>query len=357
MTETKSIPLPDYTRPPVIEVVYGLQFAPLLDLRTPLIGVLWQRIMQEYPKYKEMPVLAPVSERFDQFVPTEQASVELLDRPPLPRLFFLDASENWVMQVQRDRFHHNWMRTKEGDSYPRYMSVSEKFFEAWNKFSQFLASQNLLPPSLTQCELTYINHIPIEEGRSTIEEIQTVFPDFRWQSQQRFLDPPENLTWNTSFRMPDNQGRLHIAMRPAQRRKDKAAVLLLELTARGIPSSIEWPNIRNWFSVGRESIVRGFSDVTHPERPTRTLGTDCMTDFITDDLPSVARTSVGSLSHGAVYFYAQAEPPPQTKIVSYKKQPLSSVFVHLLDEEVSENENLGAGNEFYTATICLAGGD
>ena len=263
MTETNSTPLPDYERPPVIEVVYGMQFAPLLDLRTPLIGLLWQRFKQQYPKYKEMPVLAPVIERFDQVFPTEQVSVELLDHPPLPRVFFFDANENWVMQVQNDRFHHNWKRMKEGDSYPRFISVSEKFFEAWDKFLQFLASENVPRPNFTQLELTYINHIPVEEGRSALQEIQTVFPDFPWQPNHVFLGLPENLSWNISFLMPDNQGRLHITMRPAQRRKDKAVVLLLELTARGIPPSTELLDIKNWFSVGREWIVRGFSDITH----------------------------------------------------------------------------------------------
>jgi hypothetical protein len=55
---------------------------------------LWQVIKSDYPKFREMPILAPIVERFDQVIPTEQAQIELLDRPPLPRLFFLDATEN-----------------------------------------------------------------------------------------------------------------------------------------------------------------------------------------------------------------------------------------------------------------------
>lgn len=129
MTDRSVAPLPDYDHPPVIEVVYGFQFAPLVELQTPLVGLFWHSIRQHYPKFQEMPVLPPVIERPDQELRTE-TSFELLEGPPLPRLFFLDSEENWVLQLQNDRFLHNWKRVKDGDVYPRYHSVSEKFFEA-----------------------------------------------------------------------------------------------------------------------------------------------------------------------------------------------------------------------------------
>lgn len=262
MVEPLSIPLPDYERPPVIEVIYGVQFEPLKEWRTPLIGTLWQAIKDDYPKFKEMPVLAPVLERFDQTIPTEMAALELLDGPPLPRLFFLDSNENWVMQVQNDRFLHNWKRMKEEDIYPRFGSVSDRFFVAWEQFFRFLESQEVSAPNITQLEITYINHIPVEKGRTTIEEIEADFLDVCWQKSHDFLPPPETVTWTSSFLLPENKGRLHISLRPAQRRKDKSPVLLLELTARGIPNSTEMASIRSWFAMGREWIVRGFADIT-----------------------------------------------------------------------------------------------
>lgn len=262
MADFRSTPLPDYERPPVIEVIYGIQFDPLKEWRTPLIGALWQTIKTDYPKFKEMPVLAPVVERFDQTIQTEMAALELLDGPPLPRLFFLDSSENWVMQVQNDRFLHNWKRMHEDDVYPRFGTVSERFFAAWEKFTTFLRLQEIAIPNITQLEITYINHIPVEKDRSTIEEIQMDFVDVRWQGDHKFLPQPETVTWTSSFLLPENQGRLHASMRPAQRRKDKTSVLLLELTARGIPQVTDAASIRSWFTMGREWIVRSFADLT-----------------------------------------------------------------------------------------------
>jgi len=262
MAESTSKPLPDFLRPPVIEVVYGLQFAPLIEWRTPLIGALWQEIKTDYPGFKEMPVLAPVIERYDQTIQADRPTIEVLDGPPVPRLFFLDRYENWVMQVQNDRFLHNWKRMKEEDLYPRFGLVSERFFKAWDRFSNFLESHGISTPQLTQFELTYINHIPVETGRSTVEESEAIFSNLRSKSDYEFLPRPDTVTWNTSFLLPEQQGRLHISLRPGQRRKDKASILLLELTARGIPASTEPENIRRWFTMGREWIVRGFSDIT-----------------------------------------------------------------------------------------------
>lgn len=265
MSEKLSKPLPDYERPPVIEVVYGMQFSPLSELRTPLIGLFWQAIKADYPKFKEMPVLAPVIERYDQEGKTEQPTLELLQEAPLPRMFFLDDHENWVMQLQNDRFLHNWKRVSDDDTYPRYDIVSDKFFQVWDRFCEFCRTEGISKPKLNQLELTYINHIPVGSKNTVGEEITRVFPDIIWRKSHEFLPVPESLSWKTSFLLPDKQGRLHVSLRHATRIKDKTPTLLLELTARGIPSTIETAQIRSWFSLSREWIVRGFSDLTNSE--------------------------------------------------------------------------------------------
>lgn len=257
--------LPDYDKPPIIEVVYGMQFSPLPELRTPLIGLFWQSIKANYPKFKEMPPLAPLIERFDQEVPTEQPMLELLQEAPLPRMFFLDDHENWVMQIQNDRFLHNWKRVTDNDVYPRYDVVSDRFFQAWEKFCEFCRSENISKPKLNQLELTYINHIPVRENRPIGEEVTAIFPDIVWRKEHEFLPVPESLSWKTSFLLPNKQGRLHVSLRHARRIKDNKTTLLLELTARGIPETSEQVQVKEWFALSREWIVRGFSDLTNSD--------------------------------------------------------------------------------------------
>ena len=265
MSDKTMNPLPDYEKPPVIEVVYGLQFSPLPELRTPLIGLFWQSIKADYPKFKEMPPLAPLIERFDQEAPTEQPMLEFLQEAPLPRMFFLDDHENWVMQIQNDRFLHNWKRVTDDDVYPRFDVVSDKFFQAWRKFCEFCRSENISKPKLNQLELTYINHIPVRENRPIGEEVTAIFPDIVWRKEHEFLPVPESLSWKTSFLLPKKQGRLHVSLRHARRIKDNTTTLLLELTARGIPEVSEQPQVKEWFALSREWIVRGFSDLTNSD--------------------------------------------------------------------------------------------
>lgn len=253
-------PLPDYYNPPVIEVVYGVQFEPL-GLQCPTIGLFWQAVRQQYPSFVENPPLAPVIEKFDADRRTE-AQIELMARPPLPRLWFIDRTENWLIQVQDDRFLYNWKKVKDQDAYPRFDVVSTKFFEAWEQFQGFCQSEGLPQPSVNQLELTYINHIGMTDVGSYFSDVSNIFPDMRWRETHGFLPSPETLVWKTSFLLPERQGRLHVSMRHAIRRKDQQPVLLLELTSRGMPSSKERESIRGWFVMAREWIVRGFADLT-----------------------------------------------------------------------------------------------
>jgi len=253
-------PLPDYQSPPVIEVVYGVQFEPL-GLQCPTIGLFWQTVRQEYPSFVENPPLAPIIERFDPDKRTE-TRIELTARPPLPRLWFIDRTENWLIQVQDDRFLYNWKKVKDQETYPRFEAVSEKFFEAWDRFQGFCQSEGMPLPSVNQLELTYINHISVTNVEAYIRDASNIFPDMRWREAHQFLPSPETLAWKTSFLFPDRQGRLHVSMRHAIRRRDQKPVLLLELTARGMPASKERDSVRGWFAMAREWIVRGFADLT-----------------------------------------------------------------------------------------------
>jgi len=262
MKENHTESLPDYERPPVIEVVYGFQFKPLPKFKSADVGLFWLGIRNDYPEYLEMPPITPSIEQFDPFAQPVQPQIEVLSMPPLPRIFFSDPSGNWVLQLQKDRFLHNWRKVKDDDVYPRYPVVSQRFFDAWDKFIEFCRKEELGEPSINQLELTYINHIPLVEVKVPLEGIETIFPDLRWRVKHSFLPNPESLSWKTSFLLPKQQGRLHVSITYAFRRTDKSPVLLCELTARGMPSEVELSVFRKWFALSREWIVRGFADLT-----------------------------------------------------------------------------------------------
>jgi uncharacterized protein (TIGR04255 family) len=255
-------PLPDYDLPPVIEVVCGLQFAALEGFQATAFGLLWQRLRSEYPTCEQQPPLAHVIEQFGEPV-AEEARVEVSSGLPLPRMFFVHQTPCWLVQVQNDRFLHNWRRQQETDVYPHFPEVYKRFWSAWKRFLEFCREEKIGTPQVDQLELTYINHIVQGEGWDGTARIGQVFPDLAWRTPRSFLPSPEAAAWKLSFAMPGSSGRLHASVRHAVRRRDMKPVMLCELTARGVPNAIGDDAIREWFHLGREWIVRGFADLTH----------------------------------------------------------------------------------------------
>ena len=262
MAGLSSQPLPDYDFPPVIEVVCGMQFKALEGFQATTFGLLWQQFKAEYPSCEQQPLLAQVIERFGE-PDVEKPPVEVPNMLPLPRIFFVHKTPCWLVQVQSDRFLHNWRKQEEADVYPHFPEVYRGFWSAWERFLQFCRKEDIGVPQINQLEVTYINHIVQGEGWERLEAIGQVFPDIAWRTKRSFLPAPESAVWKTSFIMPEEIGRFHVSVRHAIRRADMKPVLLCELTARGVPNSLDDDAIRNWFQLGREWIVRGFADLTH----------------------------------------------------------------------------------------------
>jgi uncharacterized protein (TIGR04255 family) len=260
MSPSNDRTLPDFDRPPVNEVVCGIQFLPLKAMTVPYLGLLWQKFRSVYPKCREVAPLIPVIERFDE--PSPEEPNPFGDAFPSPRIWFETTDGNGLIQVQRDRFLHNWKKERD-DEYPHYDRVIARFRDCLTTFEQFLQENSLENISPTQYELTYTNHIDQGHGWTSMGEIGGIFPDFDWRkSAQRFLPAPEAINWQTLFILPERAGRLRVSIRLAKRRSDGLPTFLLELTARGISTDRSRPAMWLWFDLAHEWIVRGFTDLT-----------------------------------------------------------------------------------------------
>ena len=260
MTTTPSQPLPDYENPPVIEVVCGVLFKRLDTLLAPYTGLLWQKFRDTYLRCKEVSPLIPSLETFDEL---PAVAFGITNVPPSPRIWFEHADGKRLLQVQRDRFLHNWKKAQPEDDYPHYGSVIEMFEDCLSLFRNFLEEECLGSIEPLQYELTYVNHIPKGDGWKTLEDIGKVFPNFAWTSENdHFLPGPEGINWSTTFILPNRAGRLHVSIRSAQRMRDNHPIIRLDLTARGIGSEKTLEAMRSWFDMGHEWIVRGFADLT-----------------------------------------------------------------------------------------------
>lgn len=247
--------LPSYKKPPVNEVVCGIRFHDPDKLCIPHIGLLWDKFRREYPKIQHAPPIASVK---------GEILVDKATGIPLPRVWFINESDDQLVQFQFDRFYFNWRRRE--NEYPRYNHVIENFERTWNTIEIFFGEFELGELKPIECELTYINHIPKGQEWNTIDDLPKIFTDFVWkQKEKRFLPNPENIAWQAEFPLPEKKGHLIVSLKQAIRAEDKVTLLVLELKTRGIGESSSLEATREWFDLAHKWIVQGFTDLITPE--------------------------------------------------------------------------------------------
>ena len=259
--------LPDFRKPPVTETVLSLQFEPIGGLRSAHIGLLWQKFRTELPLLEEHAPLPPVVEKFEPPSPSH-VEVTIEDKPPLPRVWFLNQQKTELIQVQADRFIHNWRKIQGSEPYPRYEPIRTKFRGEVAILEQFLRDEGLGSFAVNQCEVTYVNHI--ESGAwEKHGQLEKVFQNWERLRPGAFLPDMENGVLRLRFVIRDEsgepRGRLHAAIDPVWRKSDASAILGLNLTARGAPLGEGIEGAFAFLDLGRRWIVKGFADLTTPE--------------------------------------------------------------------------------------------
>ncbi len=260
-------PLPDFDNPPVVEVALSAQFETLSKLRTPQLGLLWQEFRRRFPVTEEHSPLNAVVEHFGVLkAPKVEVRLEMLQSPPVPRCWFLNEAGTELIQVQHDRFVHNWRKAGTEAEYPRYEHVRNAFANELERFRAFLEREQLGDLNPNQCEVTYVNHIVAGEGWENHSELGEVLTVFELRYSDKFLSFPEHVRIKLSHVIVDQAGeplgRLHVVVEPVFRREDDQPMWLLNLTARGRPVGEGIDGILRFMDIGREWVVRGFASMT-----------------------------------------------------------------------------------------------
>jgi uncharacterized protein (TIGR04255 family) len=254
-------PLPKYKKPPVVETVLGVQFAPLTSFTIPHFGLFWSTVRDDYPRHEMKPPLGTVVENLARPPVPDRVSIKFVAEPEA-RCWFLNTSGTELLQLQRDRFVRNWRKVTGSEDYPSYDALKPRFVRDWSRLLGFLEREELGRPQVNQCEVTYINHLSVDvetlgEAHRFARGVAPLSGDF--------LPVPETTQLQVRYPMGDKRGRLHIAVHPGVRFDDRRPVLQLGLTARGAPTSSRLDDILSWFDVGHEWVVRGFTDFTRRE--------------------------------------------------------------------------------------------
>ena len=255
--------LPDFLQPPVDEVALSIQFPVIPRFNVAHFGLYWQQIRADFPRYEVRSPISNVVENVGTGARiSRQLGIELLSTPEI-RSWYIDQSGNRLLQIQHDRFVHNWRKISGTEHYPRYPKIRDDVAKEWSRFCDFLKTESLDYPKVNQCEVTYVNHIEYEKGWNGYGELDKVIATLVIpKSKGRFLPSPESIGMQVTYLLEENAGRLHVSVTPVIRARDGKEVLQLSLTARGAPKSSSEEDIFAWLDLGRKWVVRGFADFT-----------------------------------------------------------------------------------------------
>lgn len=267
--------LPEFENPPVVEVVLSVQFSELRNFGTVHAGLLWdKRFRKSYPIFSEHGSIEPRFETFGtQLAGAPKLKFVTLPSPPLPRLWFVNRRKTELVQIQDDRFLHNWRKIKHGTAYPRYEKIKEKFFREIRFFERFLKEESIGEIKPNQCEVTYVNHIECLGNidiRKMVEKVFRTISTVKKNVKDLGASLPEfeDIQFTSRYIIRDSEkapvGRLTAVVKSGTIEGDHP-IISFELTARGAPLSADLDGVSKFFDIGRESIVRGFTAMTTPK--------------------------------------------------------------------------------------------
>jgi uncharacterized protein (TIGR04255 family) len=268
-TNTRPPDLADFAAPPLTEVVLGVQFNSIERFLSPHLGLVWERFKTMFPNIEERPALPPSFETFGphpQFFPA--IGLQIVTSADMPRMFFINNDRTQLLQVQKDRFLHNWRKVESGDDYPRFERMLETFEEGFNTFADVVAKENLGAIVPNQCEVSYINQIPVADHTTLYSVIGKVFAQHTEKMILDDLGTPEDLRFLLRYVMRDDSGapagRVLVSVEPAQR-IDGVTVIQMTLTARGNPATADVAGVVKFLERGRIHLIGAFTKLTSSE--------------------------------------------------------------------------------------------
>ncbi len=265
--------LPDFQDPPVVEVALAIQFEPLEALRSVHFGLLWAAYKDRFPFVEDQPPLVRFFETFGGPPPSaHRVRLQLMEKPDMPRVWFLNEPKTQLVQFQADRFARNWRKLDTDEVYPRFEGIRDSFMSELEHLAKFADQNELGAIKPDWCEVTYINHIesvPNENlCRDTFKALKL------WSSQP----PPasgllaEDGRLDVRYIMVDEEekpiGRLTVSATSSQS-QDERPMIALTLTARGKPHGESLMGVADFLNRGRATIVHAFAALTTNEMHAR----------------------------------------------------------------------------------------
>ncbi len=259
-----------FEHPPVAEVALAAYFSPPLTLRSPHIGLLWERWSEQFPRFEDHPALPAVIP--ETFTPSA-LQIQVIAAPAGIRTWFLSDQGDRLIQIQADRIVCNWRQVIPGGEYPRYDTLRPDFAATLADVVEFAASQGLGDVRIGQAEVSYTNPIALTALGESAEPARLIAP---WSGvhSDGFLPEPEDLRLGARYLIPDPAtgapaGRLYVQANPAVHVSPSTQgveqVYMLQLFARGAPLGAGPTGTMAFLDLAHTWVVNGFKSFTTPE--------------------------------------------------------------------------------------------
>ncbi len=246
--------------PPLKEVAFSLQFEPIEGFHIGYLGLVWNEFKSRYPRVESADELPHEIEKFG-IISRQQKGFQFLEGVPPPRVMFISEDNQYITQLQKDRFIFNWRKLfDESLRYPRYPAVKKMVLDELEIFTSFLTANDLESPNFDQVEVTYVNHIDADN-----RSIEHVFKDVIDQSRFSSSLMLESFSINLKHlirRNDENIGRMYTAIEKANRITDGKDIYVLRFVGRVRPKVPTLAGIVDAMDIVREEINNCFSSVT-----------------------------------------------------------------------------------------------
>jgi uncharacterized protein (TIGR04255 family) len=261
--------LVSFERPPVVEVILSMQFAPdTVDMEA--YGRFARDVRADLPIRQRQPVLPAIEETFDRRPVQRSIEITLEGPTSLPRTTFEGEDGVQLVQLQHDRLTLNWRRRQHDMAYPRYSTLRERFSELLTRLSDALDEVGQ-PHAINLCEVTYVN--PIEDPghvERTHPDLAGIINRLRPRPREAFLPEAEDAQLQARWRIPAEEiggtgppaGRLHLSVVPGLKPPDNSPIYMANLTARVMPNGGDADSAMNALDIGHKWVVLGFKDLT-----------------------------------------------------------------------------------------------
>ena len=264
-----------FEKPPVVEVILGVQFHAVPDLTAAHFG--WfcgEYLGKDWTKTSTAPAVPDQDEGFGDEPSWGVLGIRfgVADGSEPGRCQFSIETGEHLVQVQQSHFYFNWQ--KRDQRYPRYLAVKKEFLSHFETFKRFVADAGLSKGSEGagtvrpgQWEVTYVNHLPQGELWKQTSDVGTILPglvpSFGALPGQRL----DGVSGAWRFEILPKRGRVHVNLQPAMAGSPPKQVLNLTITARG-PVHPDKGGLDGGLDIGHDAALATFFAITSPDART-----------------------------------------------------------------------------------------